>query len=145
MVDNAQCAKSKFFGHNVLFEDVKIAYRELLSTVIAFILFAPYTPSSWIRINTDNQNVVSWLNKGRCAKKVGYRLLSVIELIKLKYNLKVSVFYIKSSANVTADLLSRGVTPRWLIQRGANHRVDMEKIDYILSNPIKVWKKALEL
>ena len=145
MIDNAQCAQNWFFGQNVLFEDVKIAYRELLSAVIAFILFAPYSPSSWIRINTDNQNVVSWLNRGRCAKKLGYRLLSVIELMKLKYNLKVSVFYIKSSANVTADSLSRGVTPRWLRQRGAVQRLEMEKIDKILSYPIKFWKKALAL
>ena len=145
MIDNARCAKSRFFRHNVVFEDVKIAYRELLSAVIAFIIFSPYSPSSWIRINTDNQNVVSWLNRGRCAKKLGYRLLSVIELMKLKYNLKVSVFYIKSSANVTADSLSRGVTPRWLRQRGPVHRLEMEKIDKILSYPIKFWKKGLAL
>ena len=145
MIDNARCAKSRFFRHNVVFEDVKIAYRELLSAVIAFIIFSPYSPSSWIRINTDNQNVVAWLKRGRCAKKLGYRLLSVIELIKLKYNLKVSVFYIKSSGNVTADSLSRGVIPRWLKQRGIEQIVDMKKFDNILSYPIKFWKKALAL
>ena len=138
-------AQSRFCGYNVPFEVVKIVYRELLSAVIAFILFAPFSPSSWIRINTDNQNVVSWLNKGRCSKKLGYRLLSVIELIKLKYNLKVSVFYIKSSGNVTADSLSRGVIPRWLKQRGIEQIVDMKKFDNILSYPIKFWKKALAL
>ena len=145
MIDNARCAKSRFFGHNIQFEEVKIAYRELLSAVIAFIIFAPYSPSSWIQINTDNQNVVSWLNRGRCAKKLGYRLLSVIELIKLKYNLKVPVFYITSSANVTTDSLSRGLTPRWLQQSGIYQKVEMEKIDNILSYTIKFWKKALDL
>ena len=72
---------------------------------LPLIEFAPHSPASLIRINTDNQNVVSWLKKGRCPKKLGYRLLSVIELMKLKYNLKISVAYIRSSANTSADLL----------------------------------------
>ena len=122
-----------------------IAYRELLAAVIAFVIFAPFYPSTLIRINTDNQNVVSWLNKGRCSKKLGYRLLSVIELMKQKYNLKVSVFYIKSSANTSADLLSRGVTPKWLKNRGVKLNVSIDFIDKMLLNPIAYWKKALSL
>ena len=51
--------KAVFFGRKIKFEDVKIAYRELLSAVIAFLCFAPHSPSSLVRINTDNQNVVS--------------------------------------------------------------------------------------
>ena len=116
-IQNSRCTKSRFFGRKIKFEDVKIAYRELLSAVIAFLCFAPHSPSSLVRINTDNQNVVSQLKKSRCSKKQGYRLLSVIELIKLKYNLKVSVFYIESSKNTSADMLSRGVTPKWLSTR----------------------------
>ena len=145
MIDNTQCSRSKFVRENVKFEDVKIAYRELLSAVIAFILFAPHSPSSLVRINTDNKNVVAWLKKGRCSKKLGYRLLSVIELMKLKYNLKVTVFYIKSSANVTADALSRGGVPKWLRNRGKQYKVNIKKIDKILLDPIKFWKNALSL
>ena len=106
MVENSQVARGKFLGQKIKFEGVSIAYRELLSAVIVFIYFSPYVPSSLIRINTDNQNVISWLNKGRCSTKLGYRLLSVIELMKLKYKLKISVKYIKSSANMSADMLS---------------------------------------
>ena len=145
MVKNSRFVRSKFLGHKIKFEDVSISYRELVSVVIALIEFAPHSPSSLIRINTDNQNVVSWLKKGRCSKKLGYRLLSVIELMKLKYNLKVSVAYIRSSANTSADLLSRGKTPRWLKKRGIRHKISLEKIDEILLNPIIFWKNALSL
>ena len=145
MICNKRCSKSKFFRHEIKFDKVKIAYRELLSVVIAFVIFAPHSPSSLIRINTDNQNVVSWLKKGRCSKRVGYRLLSVIELIKLRYNLKISVFYIKSSANTSADMLSRGKTPKWLKNRGIKYDVSINYIDKILLKPIKFWKNALSL
>ena len=144
-MENSRFVRSKFLGHKIRFEDVSISYRELLSVVIAFIQFAPHSPSSLIRINTDNQNVISWLKKGRCSKKLGYVLLSVIELMKLKYNLKVSVAYIRSSANTSADLLSRGKTPQWLKKWGIRHKVIVEKIDEILMNPIIFWKNALSL
>ena len=145
MIKNKHFVCSKFFGEHVKFDEVKIAYRELLSAVIAFLCFAPISPSSLIRINTDNRNVVSWLNKGHCSKKLGYRLLSVRELMKLKYNLKISVFFIKCSANTTADLLSRGEIPQWLKNHGDRHILKIEKIDKILSNPIYFWKTALSL
>ena len=145
MIKNTQIRKSRFFGHKIEFEEVKIAYRELLSAVIALLYFAPCYPSSLVRINSDNQNVVSWLNRGRCSKKVGYRLLSVIELMKYKYDLKISTYFIESSKNTSADMLSRGKIPEWLEKRGVRYHIAIEKIDKILSNPIKFWKKALSL
>ena len=66
-------------------------------------------------------------------------------VVKLNYNPKVSVFYIKSSANVIADARSRGVTPEWLKYRGIVNDVNIKKIDKILLNPIKFWKEALSL
>ena len=143
MVGNLDLSRSKLYGKYVRFEDVKIAYRELLSAVIAFLYFAPKSPSSLVRINCDNQNVVSWLNKSRCSKKLGYRLLSIIELVKLKFNLKTSTVYIKSSSNNSADSLSRGQIPRWLKNRGRRVHINMKKIDRILLDPISSWKKAL--
>ena len=143
MVDNSQIIRSKFLGQKIKFEDVSIAYRELLSVVIAFTYFSSLSPSSLIRINADNQNVIAWLKKGRCSKKLGYRLLSVIELMKLKYNLKISAKYIKSSANTSADMLFRGKTPKWLKHRGIKCDVIMQKIEKIFENPVMFWKKAL--
>ena len=145
MEQNEYLSGGTFYGKYVEFEEVKIAYRELMSTVIAFLYFAPKSPSSLVRINCDNSNVVSWLNKSRCSKKLGYRLLSVIELIKLKYNLKVSVFFIKSSSNSSADSLSRGVIPQWLKAQGLGHIVNMRKINRILSDPILFWRKELSV
>ena len=145
MISNSHMKSSKFFGHEIKFDDVKIAYRELLSAVIAILIFSPDYPSSFVRINSDNQNVVSWLNRSRCSKSLGYRLLSVIELMKLKYNLKISVYFIESSKNTSADRLSRGETPDWLKKRGVRYKATLENIDKILSNPISFWKKALSL
>ena len=145
MLENSLLLHGKFLGHEIKFDEVKIAYRELLSAVVAFVYFAPLSPSSIVRINVDNQNVVAWLQKSRCSKKLGYRLLSVIELIKIKYNLKVSVSYIKSSANTSADMLSRGKTPRWLKTRGKRHNISLKEIEKLLLNPIEFWKKALSV
>ena len=72
-------------------------------------------------------------------------MLSVIELIKLRYNLKISVFYIKSSANTSADMLSRGITPKCLKNRGVKYDVTINYIDKILIDPIKFWKNSLSL
>ena len=145
MTRNSALFNSKFFGQQIKFEDVAIAYRELLSAVLAFAYFAPLSPSSIVRINVDNQNVVAWLRKSRCSNKLGYRLLAVIELLKLKYNLKVSVSYIKSSANTSADMLSRGKIPRWLKTRGTRHNVPLNKFEEMIVNPIAFWKKALAI
>ena len=136
---------SKFCGYDIKFEDVTIAYRELLSAVIALLYFAPNYPSSFVRINTDNQNVVAWLNRGRCSKRLGYSLLSVIELLKCKYKLKVSAYFIESAKNTSADILSRGKTPKWLKKRGVRYYVSVKNIDIILSNPIRYWKKILSV
>ena len=136
---------SKFCGYDIKFEDVTIAYRELLSAVIALLYFAPNYPSSFVRIKTDNQNVVAWLNRGRCSKRLGYSLLSVIELLKCKYKLKVSAYFIESAKNTSADILSRGKTPKWLKKRGVRYYVSVKNIDIILSNPIRYWKKILSV
>ena len=71
--------------------------------------------------------------------------MSVIELLKLKYNLKVSVSYIKSSANTSADMLSRGKIPRWLKTRDTRYNVPLNKIEKMIVNPIAFWKKALAI
>ena len=80
-----------------------------------------------------------WLNK--CPKKLGYHLLSKIELVKLKYNLKTSTFYIKSLSNISADALSRRQIPRCLKNRGKRVQIDMKKNDRILLDPISLWEK----
>ena len=125
-----------------MFEDLFIAYRELLAALFAFQVFAKYGKSKLIRINSDNTNTVSWLNKGRCPKNMGFLLLSAIEFYKFKHGLKIKAFYIKSSHNTSADALSRGRIPPWLTKRGKKLKVNVEKILDLLSNPQLFWRKT---
>ena len=118
-----------------------IAYRELLAALFAFQIFGKYTPNCFIRFNSDNQNAVGWLNKGRCSKKLGFSLLAAVEFYKAKYGLKVKAVYIPSSNNTSADALSRGKTPIWLEQRGTKEKVNLLELFRLLDNPKKFWYK----
>ena len=123
-----------------LFGNMFIAYRELLAALFAFHVFSNIAPASFIRINSDNTNTVGWLNKGRCSKKMGFLLLSAIAYYKYVGGLRVTAFYIKSSHNTSADLLSRGQTPRWLKQRGIKMNVNISAILKLVTNPVLHWK-----
>ena len=122
------------------FVDIFIAYRELLAVLLAFQVFAKISPKSYIRINSDNSNVVSWVNKGRCSKKHGVLILSAIEAFKFKYGLKVKAFYVKSSHNTSADALSRGYIPHWLKMRGVTRNVVGKELSQLLTTPLPFWK-----
>ena len=116
-----------------------IAYRELLAVLLAFQVFAKISPKSFIRINSDNTSVVAWLNKGRCSKKPGFRILAAIEAIKFNFGLKVNAFYIKSKHNNTADTLSRNQTPPWLGAQGVEQKIDIPQIVELINNPLPFW------
>ena len=120
--------------------DLFIAYRELLAVLCAFHCFAKFAPRSFVRINTDNTNTVTCLNKGRCSKKIGFLLLSAIQFYKAKYMLRVKAYHIKSDHNSSADALSRGRTPHWLNQRGVRTRVNIKQILSLTDNPVPFWK-----
>ena len=121
------------------FLDMFIAYRELLAVLLAFQVFAKIAPKSLIRINSDNTNVVAWLNKGRCSKKPGFQILAAIEAIKFNFGLKIKAFYIQSNHNNTADALSRNKTPPWLSAKGVEQKIDLHHIVELLSNPLPYW------
>ena len=116
-------------------ENMFIAYRELLAVLFAFHGFAKFVPASYIRINSDNTNTVSWLNSGRCPKKLGFLILSAIQFYRAKYMLRVKAYYIKSDHNKSADELSRGRTPRWLKQHGSRIRINLDEIIELINNP----------
>ena len=126
----------KVFGHAF------IAYRELLAVLLACQMFAKISPKSFVRINSDNSNVVTWVNKGRCSKKLGFLLLSAIEFFKFRFGLRVKAYYIKSRKNVSADKLSRGRTPIWLRRRGVRVKIDVPEIVQLLNNPLPFWRRA---
>ena len=133
-----------FFGSSYahLFKDLFISYRELLAALFAFQIFAKNARTKLVRVNSDNKNTVSWLNKGRCSKKLGFLLLSAIEFFKFKYGLKVKAFYIKSSHNVSADALSRGRTPYWLVKHGRREKINVPNILELLRNPRPLGEKT---
>ena len=118
-----------------------IAYRELLAALFAFQVFAKHAPNCFIRLNSDNQNTVAWLNKGRCSKKLGFSFLAAAEFYKAKFGLKVKAVYIPSSNNTSADALSRGTTPIWLEQRGIEERINLLELFQLLDDPRKFWCK----
>ena len=123
-----------------LFVDMFIAYRELLAVLLAFQVFAKIAPNRFIRINSDNTSVVTWLNKGRCSKKSGFLILSAIETFKFNFGLKVKAFYIKSQHNNSADELSRNRTPPWLRLKGVEQKNDVTQIVQLINNPLPFWK-----
>ena len=122
------------------FEDMFIAYRELLTALLACQVFAKLAPNSFIRLNSDNTNVVTWMNKGRCLKRPGFLILSAIESFKFNFGLKVKAVYIKSCHNNSADKLSRNRTPPWLASRGIRLKIDIPEIVRLLNDPIPFWK-----
>ena len=96
----------------VLPHGLLIAYHELLAAMIGIVLFVPACGGCIIRLNSDNANAVSWLQKSRCSAGIGFRMLAVIELYKHMHGVKISTHHIKAVANGSADLLSTGEVPR---------------------------------
>ena len=70
-------------------------------------------------------------------------MLSAIEFFKAKYGLKVKAVYIKSDKNTSADALSRGRIPPWLLRRGIKKEIDLNFIMRLIDNPVPFWKKTL--
>ena len=125
-----------------VFRNIFIAYRELLAVLLAFQVFAKIAPNCFIRVNSDNESVVSWLNKGRCSKKLGFLILGGIEAFKYKYGLRVKAYHIKSKNNVSADALSRGHTPKWLASKRFRCKINAKQIIMLLNNPVSFWRQT---
>ena len=81
------------------------------------------------------------MQKSRCPAGIGFRMLSVIELYKQKYGVKISTRYIRGVANISADLLSRGEVPQWLEKFGVEVECDLNEVADLLDNPLAAWKK----
>ena len=102
--------------------------------------FSAFNPNSVVRLNTDDTDVVSWLKKGRCKAGIGFRILAAIELLKKRFNLKISPRYIPGPKNTSADALSRGTIPTWLCKHGQRLTIDLDCIFDLVSNPLEAWK-----
>ena len=120
-----------------------IAYLELLAALVGLAAFSALNPNSIVRLNSDNTDVVSWLKKGRCKAGIGFRILAAIELLKKKFNLKISPRYIPGSKNTSADALSRGTIPTWLCKHGQSLTIDLDSIFNLVSNPLEAWESLI--
>ena len=101
------------------YPQVPIAWIELLAVFLALSLFGPRYPKHLMTIYSDNTNVVAWLGSSRRSPHPTVcTVIAAIERIKYQHLLKLSVRYIPSSQNRTADLLSRNRVPTWLRYRG---------------------------
>ena len=68
-------------------------------------------------------------------------MLAVVELYKLKYNMKIAAHHIKGTANISADFLSRGKIPSWLEKWGICRQVNLSHILKLLNDPLPAWEK----
>ena len=124
---------------------VPIARLELLAAFVAVHLFARRYPGHYVILYTDNSNVVAWLSTRRSPDPSVCSLVSAIESIKYHHLLKLSVRYIPSGRNRTADRLSRSVIPGWLRSRGSNlsphTRIISRACDY--NNLLTLWRSPI--
>ena len=136
--------KSKIEGTspNVL---IPIAYIELLAALFGIVVFSDLCQGRLVRLYSDNTDVISWLQRGRCRAGIGFKILSAIELIKRRDCIKLSPKYIKGKCNTTADCLSRGEIPKWLKERGRKLNPDMPRIFEMITRPINAWREMLKM
>ena len=101
------------------YPQVPVAQLELLAALVAIQLFAGRYPQHILVLYSDNSNVVAWLGTRRSPNPIICTLVAAIEQIKYQLSSKLSVRFIPSTQNRTADRLSRNRVPTWLRSRGS--------------------------
>ena len=111
--------------------------------MFGIVCFSPACAGQIVRLNCDNSDAVSWLQKSRCSRGIGFRMLAVIELYKHKYCCKISTHYIRGKSNISEDALSRGLVPQWLEKYGTKVSINLDDVANLLLNPLKAWQTIL--
>ena len=122
------------------FPRTDIAWLELLAAFVAIDIFATQSPGHCIILYSDNTNVVAWLTRRRSPNPYVCTLVSAIERLKYKFLLKLSVRYIPSKFNVSADLLSRNIIPLRFLDHGTRINPDLLRLCSGL-HISKIWQK----
>ena len=91
-----------------------MARLELLAALVAVQLFGNRYAKHLIVLYSDNTNVVAWLGTRRSPDPIIGTLVAAIEQIKYQNLSKLSVRFIPSSRNRSADRLSRNRVLTWL-------------------------------
>ena len=116
-----------------------------MAVFVAVYLFGKRYPEHLIVLYSDNSNVVAWLGPRRSPCPTVCALVAAIERIKYQYILKLSVRYIPTKENRTADRLSRNKIPLWLARRGTQLHPDLKTMmrlidrDYLTTS----WAAAI--
>ena len=122
-----------------LYGELPIAYIELIAVVVAVSVFSQLYKKTLLFLNSDNTDVVAWLRKGRCRRGIGFKTLAAIEYFKREHGLKISPRHIPGRHNNTADCLSRGSIPEWLIRNGTLLRANIPSLSRIIHSPLEFW------
>ena len=122
------------------FPQVDIAWLELFAAFVALDLFAKRSPGHYLILYSDNTNVVAWLSRRHPPNPYVCALVSAIERLKYEFLLKLSVRYISSDHNVSADLLSRNVIPLRFRYHGTRVYPDLGHLCSYLYIP-KIWHR----
>ena len=127
------------------FPRVDIAWLELFAAFVAIDLFAADSPGHLLILYSDNTNVVAWLSRRRPPNPYVCALVAAIERLKYKFMLKLSVRYIPSSHNVSADLLSRNSIPRRFLRHGTRIYPNLFRLtsQLMLSSMYKHWSQTI--
>ena len=121
-----------------------VARLELLAALVAVQLFAHRYPWHLIVLYSDNTNVVAWLGTRRSPDPIICTLVAAIEQIKYKHSSKLSVRFIASGRNRTADRLSRNRVPTWLRRRGSARIPHMNELAFASNrhNLLSLWSSC---
>ena len=126
------------------YPQVPVARLELLASLVAIQLFAGRYSKHIIVLYSDNSNVVAWLGTRRSPDPIVCTLVAAIEQIKYQFTLKLSVRFIPSKQNRTADRLSRNRVPTWLRSRGSALIPRMNEIAFASNrhNLLTLWSSC---
>ena len=127
-----------------MFEVDVISRRELLACLVGLHCFREFVEGKIVNVYSDNENAVAWLKKGRSSSMLGMRILAVWELIKYELRCKTSPRWIPGRQNNTADALSRGCIPWWLVKQGIECKCDLHKLAYWMLNAEQSWDSILK-
>ena len=77
---------------------------------------------------------------GRSSKLKGLKYLALRELVKFRARCKVSPKWLPGSHNISADSLSRGVTPTWLRCNGRRQFCNLQKLVFSWKRVEESWE-----
>ena len=125
---------------------VDIAWVELLAAYVAIDMFAARSPGKYLIMYSDNTNVVAWLSNRRPPNPFVGALVSAIERLKYQFFLKLSIRYIPSEHNVSADLLSRQTIPARLQKNGNRIYPNLRRLcsNLVLDNIYPSWATTVQ-